>query len=53
MKVPSESEVKGQVVMAAALLSLNMQKDDQHRGQAPNITTSPDVMPHCSKFSSF
>lgn len=53
MKVPSESEVKGQVVVAAALFSLNMQKDDLHRGQTPNITISPDVTPHRPKFSSF
>lgn len=34
---------KVRLLVAAALFSLNMQKDDLHRGQAPNITVSPDI----------
>lgn len=51
MNVPAESEVKGQVVAAAAGFSLNMQTDDLHRGH--QISPSPLTLHHAALFSYF
>lgn len=51
MNFPAESEVKGQVVAAAAGFSLNMQTDDLHRGH--QISPSPLTLRHAALFSHF